>query len=262
MKVAVLGGGAVAQALWHALPKPILRWQRPAPLPDLRGVDLVLLAVSDGAIAGLCAELEVGPRQVVAHLAGALGTAPLQAAQARGAHTGVFHPLRAFVRGAPAALRGAAAGITAADPRARTRLRTLARTLGMTPVDVPDRARPLYHAAAVLAAGAQVALFAEATRAFALATGTTGKRARAALLPLTLGALGKLEAMAPAMAITGPAVRGDAARIRAHRSALPADLLPLYDALARVSVRLAREGKRADPAALRAVLRALAPRRR
>jgi hypothetical protein len=34
------------------------------------------------------------------------------------------------------------------------------------------------------------------------------------------------------------------ATIRAHRKALPKDLLPLYDALTRVSLELARKGRR------------------
>ena len=110
--------------------------------------------------------------------------------------------------------------------------------LGMTPVLAPDRARALYHAAAVLAAGGQVALFAEATRLFGKALGVPEREARAALLPLALGALEKLRRDPPAAAITGPAARGDLATIEAHRAALPPDLLPLYDQLTRVALRL------------------------
>jgi predicted short-subunit dehydrogenase-like oxidoreductase (DUF2520 family) len=94
----------------------------------------------------------------------------------------------------------------------------------MTPLPTREKSRALYHAAAVLAAGAQVALFAEAVRAFRQATGARQAAARAALLPLALGALAK-------GAITGPAVRGDHATIAAHRKALPPDLRPLYDLL-------------------------------
>ena len=117
-------------------------------------------------------------------------------------------------------------------------LSDLARRLGMHPIATRGRSRALYHAAAVLAAGGQVALFAEAVRAFRAATGATEPAARAALLPLTLGALEQLRTHPPARAITGPAVRGDRATIRAHRKALPGDLVPLYDALTRVMIEL------------------------
>src|SRR5439155_848933 len=79
----------------------------------------------------------------------------------------------------------------------------LALRLGMTPLLTADKSRPLYHAAAVLAAGGQVALFAEALRTFRDATGLPEPQARAALLPLALGALEKLWHEPPERAITG-----------------------------------------------------------
>ena len=63
------------------------------------------------------------------------------------------------------------------------------------------------------------------------------------LLPLAIGALETLRAQPPETAITGPAARGDKATIKEHRKALPKDLLPLYDALTRVSLRLARKNR-------------------
>lgn len=241
---AVLGAGAVGSALLEELPSASLRvlaaWKhssglRPPPLTD---VDLVLLAVPDSAVAQVCASLEVGPGQLVAHLAGALGLTPLLAARHRGARTGSMHPLRAFVRGERQDFHGAAAGITASDPEARAQLANLARRLGMMPIAVTERSRALYHAAAVLAAGSQVALFSEAMRAFRAATGASEPAARSALLPLALGALEKLRGNPAASALTGPAARGDLETISAHRKALPADLLPLYDQLTLAMLKL------------------------
>lgn len=286
--VAILGGGAMGEALLRELPAAGLEvvrcWNRSRKRSpwttrlDLGGAQLVLLAVSDGAVGPLCERLDVGRGQLVAHLAGALTLAPLEAARRRGARTGSIHPLRALVaaprgqalrgaaahgqtlRGAAArdqTLRGAAAGIAGSDAAARRELTLLARRLGMTPLPVGDRSRPLYHAAAVLSAGGQVALFAEAVRAFRKATGASEESARKALLPLALGALGKLAESDAAAAITGPAVRGDTETIAGHRAALPAELLPLYDALALVTLELARRGKRAPVAALERVRREL-----
>ena len=241
---AVLGAGAVGSALLKELPLAGLRvlaaWTRSSGLepPPLLDVDVVLLAVPDDAVAALCARLEVGPGQLVAHLAGALGLKTLVAARRKGARTGSLHPLRAFVRGRRQDFHGAAAGIAGSSAGARDQLAQLARRLGMMPVETGDKARALYHAAAVLAAGGQVALFSEAVRAFRKATGSSEAAARSALLPLTLGALEKLRSSPAADALTGPAVRGDLETIASHRKALPKDLLELYDALTAAMLRL------------------------
>jgi predicted short-subunit dehydrogenase-like oxidoreductase (DUF2520 family) len=254
---AVLGGGAVAEALLAALPgagvRVLASWHRRSGLepPPLHDVDLVLLAVSDPAVAEVCARLEVGPGQLVAHLAGALGLRPLTAARRKGARTGSLHPLRPFTRGDGIGFSGFAAGIAGSDESAAADLEELCRRLGMMPLRT-DRSRALYHAAAVLAAGAQVALFSEAVRAFRKATGLPEPEARAALLPLTLRALEKLRREPAQSAITGPAARGDLATLAAHRRALPRDLLPLYDQLSRAALRLRTPRAEASPAPARA----------
>lgn len=241
---AVLGSGAVGSALLRELPKAkvgvVARWTRSSkkPLPDLARADAVFLAVKDVAVEELCALLPVRRGQLVVHLAGALPLAALDSARRRGARIGSLHPLRAILAGDD--FRGAAAGISASSASARAQLHALAQRLGMTPLLIPDRARALYHASAVLSAGAQVALFSEAVRAFRLATHSSEGEARAALLPLALGALGKLRDLPAAKALTGPAARGDLLTIDAHRAALPKDLLALYDELTRVALALRR----------------------
>jgi predicted short-subunit dehydrogenase-like oxidoreductase (DUF2520 family) len=244
LTAAVLGGGAVGEALLEELPKAgvkvLASWKRSSGLapPPLLDVDVIFLAVHDAAVAPVCKLIEVGTRQLVAHLAGALPLDALRAVRRKGARVGSLHPLRAFVRGQRQDFRGAAAGIAGSDAGARQQLAALARRLGMQPIATRDRSRALYHAAAVLAAGSQVALFAEAVR------GTSEPQARAALLPLALGALEKLRAHPAALALTGPAVRGDLETISAHRRALPKDLLPLYDQLTSVMLKLSSKRSR------------------
>lgn len=276
--VAVLGGGAMGSALVPSLRRANLRvvaaWSRnphpgqwrSGPLPRaLREAQLVFLAVADAAVADLCerlaAERLLGPGQLVAHLAGTLPLAVLEPARRAGARTGSLHPLRAVVaNGPPDALKGASASVAGSDDEARAVLEAVAHALGMTPLVVDDRSRALYHAAAVLAGGAQVALFAEAVRAFQLATQAPEPEARAALLPLALGALNALFGRTPAAAVTGPVVRGDAETVSAHRAALAeagGGLLEIYDALAQTSLRLAREGGRAPEESLAHVEAAL-----
>src|SRR5262249_411369 len=194
---AVLGGGAVGQVLVPALNRAgvrvVLPWNRSEQRgweTDLGGIgspELIFLTVGDGAIEEVCRRIAPLLRrgQVVGHCAGALGLAPLDPALQAGARTGSLHPLRAVPRGSPPGiLRDATAGVAGSDAAARETLQQVARALGMSPVPVGDGSRPLYHAAAVLAAGGEVALFARAVQAFQDATGAPEPLAPAALLPL------------------------------------------------------------------------------
>jgi len=248
---AVLGGGAVGQVLVQALRsvgiRVVLAWNRTeqrgweTELEPVGDADLIFLSVSDLAVEPLCRSISglLRSAQLVIHCAGALTLDALASARAAGARTGSLHPLRAIPRGSGAGiLRDAAAGIEASDATAREMLEGLARSLGMSPIPVSGDARPLYHAAAVLSAAGQVALFARAIEIFQDATGAPEPLARSALLPLAQGALAALEQRDPAQAMTGPVARGDLATVAAHRAALGGKILPLYDELTRAMLRL------------------------
>jgi predicted short-subunit dehydrogenase-like oxidoreductase (DUF2520 family) len=248
---AVLGGGAVGQVLVSALRaagvRVVLAWNRTeqrgwdTELESVKDADVVFLAVSDPAVEPLCRRIAglLRPGQLVVHCAGALDLDVLASAREAGARTGSLHPLRAIPRGSGAGtLRDAAAGIGAGDASAREALNELARALGMSPIPVSGEARPLYHAAAVLSAAGQVALFSRAVKVFQDATGAPEPLARSALLPLAQGALAQLEQHDPGDALTGPVARGDAATISAHRAALDEATLPLYDELTRAMLEL------------------------
>ena len=248
---AVLGGGAVGQVLVSALRSAGIRvalaWNRTeqrgwnAELSGVTATDLIFLTVADGAVEALCRRIAglLRPGQLVVHCAGALSLDVLASAREAGARTGSLHPLRAIPRGSGAAiLRGAAAGIAASDASAREALNELTRSLGMSPIPVSGEARPLYHAAAVLSAAGQVALFSRAVKVFQDATGAPEPLARSALLPLAQGALAQLTQHEPAQVLTGPAARGDAATVAAHRAAVDEKTLPLYDELTRAMLEL------------------------
>ena len=252
---AVLGGGAVGQVFAEALrsagSRVVLLWNRSeqsgweTELERVRDAAIVFLTVSDPAVEPLCGRIAglVGRGQLVVHCAGALSLDVLSSALQAGARTGSLHPLRAIPRGSGATvLRDAAAGVAASDATARAGLDALARSLGMSPIPVSNDARPLYHAAAVLAAAGQVALFSRAVKAFQDATGAPEPLARSALLPLAQGALAALEQRDPADALTGPVARGDAATVAAHRNALDEQTLRLYDELTRAMLVLRPSG--------------------
>jgi len=248
---AVLGGGAVGQVLVPALRaagvRVVLAWNRTeqrgwdTDLERLKDADLVFLAVSDPAVEPLCRRIAglLRAGQLVVHCAGALGLDVLASAREAGARTGSLHPLRAIPRGSGAGiLRDAAAGIAASDASAREALHELARSMGLSPIPVSGEARPLYHAAAVLSAAGQVALFSRAVKVFQDATGAPEPLARSALLPLAQGALDQLTQHDPAHALTGPVARGDASTVASHRGALDQAILPLYDELTRAMLAL------------------------
>lgn len=129
---------------------PALDWDEPLP-----GCDLVLVAVSDGAITDVAERLAPrwNPETPAVHVSGFMPVSALAPIAARGAAVGSFHPLQTLPdpeRGA-AALAGAWAAVTAAEPLAGL-LEELARSLGMRPFALADEAKPLYHAAAAAAA--------------------------------------------------------------------------------------------------------------
>ena len=221
---------------------------------------LVVLAVPDSAIAPLCAQLRWRPGQAVIHLAGAYGRELLAPAARAGAETGAFHPLQTFAGAAdPAAWQGVGIAIDA-DPPLADELVWLARQLGAEPFLLDPAQRPLYHAAAAIAANGFVALVGTAAELLGRAAGLERARAVRHLLPLVRGVLRNLEQLGLPQALTGPVARADRATLERHVAAL-AQAAPewqtLYRELCRAMLPLARERAAGDSERL-AALEALA----
>jgi len=258
--VAILGAGRMGQGLALALAEaghqvslvsrslhpviPPLRVHPGSRETALRDASVVVLAVPDGAITSLAAELAaeggITAHHVVLHLSGLRDRNSLAPLGASGAALGSLHPLQTVSDPATAAARfaGAYAGVEG-DDRALLAAEALARSLGMVPVRVPAGAKPAYHAGAAFAANYTTALVAVAER-LALAAGISPEIARRLYLPLIRGAAANLEA-GPAAALTGPVRRGDVETVEAHLAALDAEDRKLYVLLAREALRLARE---------------------
>ncbi|MBA3893029.1 MAG: DUF2520 domain-containing protein [Gemmatimonadales bacterium] len=220
----------------------------------LRAGAVVLLAVPDGAITSLAAELQseggIGSRHVVLHLSGLRDRAALDPLAASGAALGSLHPLQTVSDPATAAtqLKGAYAGIEG-DEGALAAAELLATSLGMIPVKIPAEAKPSYHAGAAFAANYTTVLVGVAER-LALAAGIHPEVARRLYLPLIRGAAANLEA-GPAGALTGPVRRGDVETVAAHLAALGSEDRQLYLLLAREALRLAGEAGLPPEAAAR-----------
>jgi predicted short-subunit dehydrogenase-like oxidoreductase (DUF2520 family) len=203
------------------------------PLPP---ADLLVVAVSDGAIAAVAATLasRVSGLRGAIHLSGAVPVAALQPLAARGIAVGAFHPLQSFPdpdRGARA-IPGSAVAITATDRGLHGLLERLAAGLGMRPFDLSDEHLALYHAAASMASNAVGASLWLAERLFE-AAGVDPAVAR----PLVERVVEHSFGSGAAVALTGPVARGDmatvAAQIEAVRAADPA-VLPEFLAAVRL----------------------------
>jgi predicted short-subunit dehydrogenase-like oxidoreductase (DUF2520 family) len=210
-------------------------------------VDLVILAVPDDAVAAVAATMRLRPGHGLVHTSGLLGAAAMSSVRSDdGAPMlGSFHPMVSFtgdVERSVADLRGATIALEG-DERLMETLRALVVAVGARPMTLASGAKPLYHAAAVLASGGLVALLDAAVRLGA-AAGLSEPDALAVYSRLTEQTLANARTAGVAAALTGPVARGDAGTVKAHLSALrenAPELVDLYLAAARQNLRIAVE---------------------
>jgi predicted short-subunit dehydrogenase-like oxidoreductase (DUF2520 family) len=194
-----------------------------------RGVDVLVLATPDDAIAEVAAAIEPVPSTTVVHLSGSLGLEALAPHPRRaGLHPLVPLPNRGV--GAARLVSGVTFAVTG-DPVART----IVDSLGGRVVEVADEDRAAYHAAACIAANHVVALLGQVERVAA----SVGLDLES-FLPLTRAAVDDVAALGPGAALTGPARRGDWATLSRHLDALPEGERAGYQAGAALATRLAR----------------------
>lgn len=91
--------------------------------------------------------------------------------------------------------------------------------IGVEPVVIDPKAKPLYHAAAVFSAGQLVSLL-DTAILVAQEAGLSREDARRMLLPLAQSALDNLQTKSTVDALTGPLSRGDYRVIGLHEEAL------------------------------------------
>lgn len=195
----------------------------------IAGAAIVLLAVPDRAVAPLARAL-VPMRAswrgiVVLHAAGAFGPELLEALGARGAATGVLHPLAVLGTGGGATLSGAYARIEG-QAAARAAARRLCALAGLLPLRGSGlhspQGRRSYHAAASLASNDLVALLA-AAHGLLVRHGVPGRAALRALTVLAEGALEEVRRAGLLGALTGPVARNDGATLAAQLTALASE---------------------------------------
>lgn len=180
------------------------------PLP---GVDLIMVAVSDDAIAEVAAALPPTDA-VVVHTAGALGHELL----APHAHRGVLWPIQSLSHGAPMDLSDVPLVVDAADDPSRKALLALAARISEVVLELPLDQRQRVHLAAVLTSNLTVWLLREAQRLL-----REQKLPPSLLTPLWKATAAKVAMFGPDTALTGPARRGDVRTMEHHLELLKED---------------------------------------
>jgi predicted short-subunit dehydrogenase-like oxidoreductase (DUF2520 family) len=220
---------------------------------------LVMLSVPDDSISMVATEfaaLANAGSHAYVHACGAYGAALLQPLAQAGAATGAFHILQSFpAQGGASRVAGSWCAIDA-PPSLHEKLFALAKALGTHPFTLPESARAAYHAAAVVASNALVALQGLAQQ-IAAEGGIQPDAAGSMLLPLVRGTLANVEAHGVAASLTGPVARGDADTLRRHLGAMGGEAAVSYRAALELTIQFALDAGRisaAQAASLRAAL--------
>jgi len=239
--VRVIGAGRAGRSLAQALRRSgwtvrgILE-RGDDPGPAAHGVDLLVVATPDAAIAATAARVEPDAGAVVAHLAGSLGLDVLL--EAGHERVGALHPLVAMPDRDTGArrLQAGAWFAVAGDPL----VEQVVADLGGRSIVVADQDRAAYHAAAVIASNHVVAVLGQAERV-AAAAGVPFE----VYLELIRATIDNVAELGPAAALTGPAARGDDVTVERHLAALDPSERAGYQAGVELARRLA--GDRSDP---------------
>ncbi|MFP4513187.1 MAG: DUF2520 domain-containing protein [Acidimicrobiales bacterium] len=235
--VRIIGPGRAGSAL--ALALGAVGWEVEPPYrrgDDLAtaaiGVDLLVIATPDAAVAEVAEAVTPAPGTVVAHLAGSLGLDVLGTHP----HRASMHPLVTIPRpdtGARRLREGAWFAVAANTAGGDRVVRGAVADLGGTVVEVADEHRASYHAAACIASNHLVALLAQVER-----VGAAAGVPLEAYLDLVRTTVDNVEVMGPRAALTGPVARGDQATIDRHLAAIDPAERPAYEAMAARAGRL------------------------
>ena len=271
--VAIIGPGRLGQALGRLLAKsgvPIafvaarnpaaarraarfIGRGEPADLADsrLESASIFLITTSDSAIAevgrGLAQQISgrnAWRGKVVLHTCGSLPSGVLRPLKLRGAAIGSLHPYQT-VPSPQAGERNLCECFWAleGDRQALRVARDWVKRLGGVAFSIRPERKTLYHLSAFLVCPTVVTLMAKAADVLKLA-GVPPRIARPMLRRFVGETAKNFAEFGGRRALTGPAVRGDWATIRRHRSALRGaapEFVPVYRSLLQVMLRLANK---------------------
>jgi len=215
---------------------PVLSWDDADALP---ASDVLAITVSDDAIADAAVRLAPRCRSGLAcHFSGALSSELLAPLSESGASVCSLHPVRPFTGAAHEDWDGAFVAVEGDEAASRAG-ESLLHALGASPHRIAAARKPLYHAAATLAAGGVAAVLSVAVRGWEDA-GIPEDVAREVLSGLSVRAAEAVGRQHFADAFTGAIARRDTGTVRAHTESLASadsDALRLYAWLAEEILR-------------------------
>ncbi len=228
---------------------------------DPFAANVILLCTADDDLPALVHTLaKIGGAKckgkIILHTSATLDRTVLAPLARCGAATGSLHPMQAFGGKVIPNLSGVIFGVEG-DPRARRMAQSIGSSLGGIPVAINTRDKPIYHAAAVMAAGGAYPAI-EAGAQLLVGIGFTRARAMQTLIPLIRQIFDNIERIGPRAAWTGPLSRGDYAIVARHAKALKKYPREIQQAYAASSVLAGRLLAKNPAAALKKIRRALA----
>jgi predicted short-subunit dehydrogenase-like oxidoreductase (DUF2520 family) len=211
---------------------------------------VILIATPDDVIASIADELAVllesrteTGKQVALHTSGALTANVLKPLRQFGISVAALHPLVSISEP-----KSGAEGLTRAffsvegDAPAMRVGRRIARDLGAQTFTIKAEAKPLYHAAALMASPNLTALI-DIAFEMLKRCGLTANQSQKVLLPLLQSTIANLASTDPARSLTGTFKRGDIATVQKHVDTISShklfDALEAYVLLGRRSMKLA-----------------------
>ncbi len=207
--------------------------------------DRLIVAVADDAlpeVAGTLAEAGMDAGMII-HTSGVWGPEVLSRLIEQGVSCASMHPLQTVANPKQGVekLPGSTYAV-AGKGKAALWAKKLVKLLDGQVLTIKPLAKPLYHAAAVVASNYIVALIDAALLMMAKA-GVSEGQGRKALEPLVLASVQNALKRGPVEALTGPIERGDGLTVAAHLTALkalPESVLGLYRALGQHTVQVSR----------------------
>lgn len=242
MRVTIAGSGNVAESLARAMSRAGVdvvqvyarnetrgrevagiagsRWCGRA--EELLPTDIVIIAVSDGAVAEVAASLPANGETIVAHTAGSVGLDAITAE-----HKAVFYPFMTFTAGREVDWRNIPLFLEASDAATLDAVHSLAERLSDRVGEADAVLRARIHLAGVFVnnfANAMFACASEIVRDAGLDFGVL----EAIIAETAAKAVASGD---PSSVQTGPAVRGDSATLDRHRALLAGntELTDIYD---------------------------------
>ena len=241
----LVGAGNMATAIAVAMDKagntPVAVWSRTAEsaqmladrvetewccdIDALPQADVVIISIVDSALPEVAAKVaDKYPDAIILHTAGSI---PMSALRECGAKRyGVLYPMQTVNKNSVVSLEDVTVFVEACDDAVAEEINALARTISNKVVYASSEQRCYLHVAAVFACNFSNAVY-------NMASELLGKHGLPfeAMLPLIDEAARKVHRMSPIEAQTGPARRGDANVMNAHKAMLDDELANIYEAL-------------------------------